>query len=98
MLISKIAINPKAAKRNILKTTESLIPSLMNPFVILFHCRNRSMNANALLNTLTLRRGNVDKVSAPCFLKLALCLSYTSDLRKQLALRKNHPNPVTMSY
>ena len=87
-------MNRKAAKRNKLKTTESLIPSMMNAVGTLLHCKNCSMNANALLNTLILRRGKVDKMWVQRFQKLGLCLSYTSLLRKQLALTKKYCAPV----
>ena len=87
-VISKIAMNPKAAKRNKLKTTESLIPSMMNTVGTLLHCGNRSMNANALLNTLILRRGKVHKMCVQRFQK------FTSLLRKQLASTKIIVTPL----
>ena len=55
LISSKIVVNPKEAKRNKLKTTESMIPSMMNAVGSLLYCINRSMDANALLNTLTLQ-------------------------------------------
>ena len=66
----------------------------MNAVGTLLHCGNRSMNANALLNTLILRRGKVDKTCVQRFQKFSLCLSYTNLLRKQLALTKNYRDPV----
>ena len=77
-LITKIAMNPKAAYRNKLKATESLIPSMMNAVGTLLHCRNRSMNSNALLKTSIFPRGKVDKMCVQRFQKLCLCLSYAS--------------------
>ena len=67
---------------------------MMNAAGTLLHCRNRSMNANVLLNTLILRRGKADKMFVQRFQKLGSCLSYTSLLRKQLALTKNYRGPV----
>ena len=46
-------MNPEAAKINKLKTTESLIPSMMNAVGTLLHCRHCSMNANASSNMLS---------------------------------------------
>ena len=67
---------------------------MINAVGTLLHCRNRSMNANSLLNTLILRRGKEDKMCVQRFQKLGLCLSYTSLLRKQLSLTKNYCTPV----
>ena len=89
-LINTVAVNPKSVRRNKLKTADSLIPSIMNAIGVLLNCRNQSMNTNALLNTLILRRGKADKACVQRLQKLGICLSYTSLLKKQLDLTRNY--------
>ena len=77
-----------------MKKTDTLVPRITNAVSILLFCRNQSMNANASLNLLILRRGKADKMCVGRFNALHLCLSHTSMLQKQSALGKDYLSPV----
>ena len=77
-----------------MKKTDTLIPSITNAVSILLFCRNQSINANASLNSLILRRGKADKMCFGRFNALHVCLSHTSVLQKQSALGKDYLSPV----
>ena len=84
----------KSDHRNVLKKTDTLVPRITNAVSILLFCCNQSMNANASLNLLILRRGKADKMCVGRFNALHLCLSHTSMLQKQSALGKDYLSPV----
>ena len=87
-IVKVTAVNPKSDHRNVLKKSDRLIPSITNAVSILLFCRNQSMNVNASLNSLILRRGKADKMCVGHFNALYVCLSHKSMLQKQYLKKK----------
>ena len=56
-----VALNPRADNRNKMKTSKTLVPSIINAVSSLLLCRNQHMNTCATINTLALRRGKEDR-------------------------------------
>ena len=72
----------------------TLIPSLTNLVSIFFFSRNQSMNANASINALLLRKSKADKICVARFNSLHICVSHTAMLQKQSALCRNYLLPI----
>ena len=89
-----VALNTKADNRNKMKTSKTLVPSIINAVSSLLLCRNQHINTSATINTLILRRGKADKMCYNRFQALNICLSHNSVLKKQLELGKNFEDPV----
>ena len=93
-IIMKIAINQRSQKRNKIKTSETILPAVMNAVNTLLMCRNQKMNHGATVNSIILRKGKADKMCFERLNSLQLCLSYQSVLNKQLGLGKQFRKTV----
>ena len=51
-VVKVTAVNPKSDQGNVLKKSDTLIPSIINSVSILLFSRNQSMNAHASINSL----------------------------------------------
>ena len=67
---------------NVLKKSDTLIPSITSSGSILLFSRNESLNANASVNSLLLRRGKADKMCVARFNALHICVSHAAMLQK----------------
>ena len=93
-IVFSVAVNPRADSRNKMKSSDSLVPGIMNAINSLLFCHNQQMNANTTINTLVLRRGKADKMCYNRFQALKICLSHHSALEKQFDLGKGFQEPV----
>ena len=93
-VVTVTAVNPKSDQRNVLKKSDTLIPSITSSVSILLFSRNQSLNANASVNSLLLRRGKADKMCVARFNALHICVSHAAMLQKQSALGRDYLLPI----
>lgn len=67
---------------------------MLTALAILLHCHSTSMNMDATINSIILRRGGADKMTFKRFNHIALCLSYSSSLKLQSELGKKNLSVV----
>ena len=75
---------------NVLKKSDTLIPSITSSVSTLLYNRNQSMNANASVNSLLLQRGKADKMCVAYFNALHICVLHTALLQKQSVLGRDY--------
>ena len=87
-VVTVTAVNPKSDQRNIMKRSDTLIPSITSSASILLFSRNQSMNANASINSLLLRICRADKMYLAQFNSLHICVSHNCHAAKRVSLGK----------
>ena len=79
-VVTVTAVNTKSDQRNVLKKSDTLIPSITNSGSILLFSRNQSMNANASINPLLLQRGKAEKMCVARLNSFHIFVSHTAML------------------
>ena len=92
-ILQAAAMNKKALA-NTNKTYEDILPGIMTVAGTLFYMRSNRMNAHAMLAGLILKRGNADSMSFARLHAKGVCTAYSTVIRKQEQMGKDHDKPV----